>query len=144
MMVEEVVEEEVEGRVDGALTDEEHAVLAHIVVDPVAWWEHVRSRDGKDGKHVINAEAALSAKVSRVKPEYDDLSGAEGRRLETIADGEKAASEPVLVEDHLERQRLARIAAGEAATLIAPIVYQTRAERDEAEVAALLPDPVEE
>ena len=23
------------------LTDEEQAVLAHVVVDPVAWWAHV-------------------------------------------------------------------------------------------------------
>ena len=127
------------------LEADERAVLAHVVVNPDEWWTHVNGKDGKDGKRAINAKAALAAKVSRVKPDYDDKLGAENRRLEAIADGEKASSESVIEDDelglnYLEGKRLSRIAAGEAATRTAAIVYQTRAEREETEVAALLPE----
>ena len=48
-----------------ALTDNERCVLAHMVVDPDAWWEHATNWPK------IDQEAALAAKVERWKPSYD-------------------------------------------------------------------------
>ena len=53
------------------LTNREHAVLAHVVIDPVEWWNHVCSRDGSNGLRAIDAEAAILAKVERHSPKYD-------------------------------------------------------------------------
>ena len=65
-----------------ALTARETAVLAHVV-DPVAWWTHVCSRDGSDGHHAINAEACLAAKVARWAAEYDAAVAADGADYQT-------------------------------------------------------------
>ena len=54
------------------LTERERAVLAHVVIDPVAWWEHVCSCDGSDGRRAIDCEAALEAKVARWGTAYDE------------------------------------------------------------------------
>ena len=54
------------------LTDRESAVLAHVVIDPIAWWEHVCSCDGSNGLRAIDGEAALAAKVARWGPQYDE------------------------------------------------------------------------
>ena len=53
------------------LTERERAVLAHVVVDPDAWWEHCCSCDGSDGQRALDHEACLSAKVARWGGEYD-------------------------------------------------------------------------
>ena len=54
------------------LTNREHAVLAHMVIDPVEWWNHVCSCDGSNGQRAIVAEAALLAKVERHGTKYDE------------------------------------------------------------------------
>ena len=54
-----------------SLTDRERAVLAHVVVDPDAWWSHCCSCDGSNGQRAIDCEAALAAKVARWSGEYD-------------------------------------------------------------------------
>jgi len=66
-----------------ALTDREHAVLANVVVDPVAWWTHVCSRDGSDGKRALNAEACLAAKVEKNAADYDTMLAAGGADYQT-------------------------------------------------------------
>jgi len=74
-----------------ALTDREHAVLAYVVVDPVAWWTHACSRDGSDGKHAIDAEAALAAKVAKRADQYDAALAAQGADYQTRAERDAAA-----------------------------------------------------
>lgn len=49
-----------------ALTDNERAVLAHVVVDPDAWWTHANEAERK-----TPAEEALAAKVDRWQAAYD-------------------------------------------------------------------------
>jgi hypothetical protein len=49
-----------------ALTRNERAVLAHVVVDPDAWWDHATTW----GK--VDEEKALSDKIARWQPSYDD------------------------------------------------------------------------
>ena len=61
-----------------SLTSNERAVLAHVVIDPVAWWEHVQSKDGSDGKRKLSAEACLATKVTRWQGEYDTALAAGG------------------------------------------------------------------
>ena len=74
-----------------ALTARETAVLAHVVVDPVAWWTHACSRDGSDGKHAIDAEAALAAKVAKRADQYDAALAAQGADYQTRAERDAAA-----------------------------------------------------
>jgi len=73
-----------------ALTARETAVLAHVVVNPVAWWTHACSRDGSDGKHAIDAEAALAAKVARRANQYDAAVAADGADYQTRAERDAA------------------------------------------------------
>ncbi len=47
------------------LTGNERAVLAHVVVDPDAWWAHATSFTR------IDEEKALAAKVKRWQSSYD-------------------------------------------------------------------------
>tara|TARA_R110000765_G_scaffold67804_2_gene130945 strand:- start:513 stop:731 length:219 start_codon:yes stop_codon:yes gene_type:complete len=54
-----------------ALTVNERAVLAHMVVDPDAWWAHANAKDGSDGKREIDHEVALAEKVTRWQADYD-------------------------------------------------------------------------
>jgi hypothetical protein len=61
-----------------ALTDRETVVLAHVVLDPVAWWTHVCGRDGSDGKRALDAEAALAEKVAKGANSYDAALAADG------------------------------------------------------------------
>jgi len=65
-----------------ALTANERAVLAHVVVDPDAWWTHANSV----GK--VDAEAALAAKVARWQSDYDAAVAAGG--YQTRAEREAA------------------------------------------------------
>ena len=54
------------------LTQEEHDVLAHAVIDPVEWWANVCSKDGSDGKHKLDAEKCLTDKMARWCGEHDE------------------------------------------------------------------------
>ena len=72
------------------LTDREPAVLAHMVVDPVAWWEHVCSCDGSNGLRALDAEAALFAKVERHGPKYDAAIAAPNYKTRAERDAESA------------------------------------------------------
>lgn len=77
-----------------ALTTNERAVLAHIVVDPDAWWEHATDWPK------IDEEAALKAKVERwqeecdvehAKPDYKDRAVRQGEEDQLEADNAAAA-----------------------------------------------------
>lgn len=46
------------------MTADERAVLAHVVLDPDAWWEHVNVAAN------VDAETALAQKVARWRPAY--------------------------------------------------------------------------
>ena len=74
-----------------SLTARETAVLAHVVVNPVAWWTHACSRDGSDGNHAINAEAALAAKVAKRADQYDAALAARGADYQTRAERDAVA-----------------------------------------------------
>ena len=49
-----------------ALTAEETAVLAHVVVDPEVWWAHAN-----EAENIPDPEAALAAKIDRWKSKYE-------------------------------------------------------------------------
>tara|TARA_R110000751_G_scaffold26046_5_gene70011 strand:- start:16085 stop:16291 length:207 start_codon:yes stop_codon:yes gene_type:complete len=55
-----------------ALKAAERAVLAHVVIDPDAWWAH--ATDNYKGSE----EDALKAKVARWKGSYDKEKAEEG------------------------------------------------------------------
>lgn len=71
------------------LTTNELAVLAHVVLDPVAWWEHAQSKDGSDGKRALNAEAGLVAKVQRWSGEYEAALARDGADYQTRLEREE-------------------------------------------------------
>jgi len=71
-----------------SLTDLERAVLAHVVVDPDAWWEHACTCGIS-----IGPEAALSAKVSRWAPEYVNERNRLGSEYKTRAEVEEAQAQ---------------------------------------------------
>ena len=54
-----------EGVEQRLLTQEESEVLAHIVVDPAAWWLHCQHAPNID-----DPEAALAGKVLKWRPAY--------------------------------------------------------------------------
>ena len=54
------------------LTQNEKNVLAHVVVDPAAWWDHAVAT----GK--VDEEAVLSDKVARWQQSYDTASAEAG------------------------------------------------------------------
>jgi len=67
-----------------ALTENETAVLAHVVHRPVLWWEIANEANLN-----MTAEEALAAKVAKYQAEYDAAKGEPGyqTRLERdIAD----------------------------------------------------------
>ena len=67
-----------------ALTENERAVLAHVVNRPVLWWEIA-----SEANLSMTAEEALAAKVAKYQAEYDAAKGKPGyqTRLERdIAD----------------------------------------------------------
>ena len=67
-----------------ALTENERAVLAHVVHQPDLWW-----KIASEANLHITAEEALAAKVAKYQPDYASASGDPGyqTRLERdIAD----------------------------------------------------------
>ena len=66
------------------LTTKEHEVLAHIVVDPDAWWAHASKPERK-----TPAEDALAAKVTRWKPKYDQENGKAGYKNRAVRNQEE-------------------------------------------------------
>jgi len=68
------------------LTENERAVLAHVVHRPVLWWEIANDNEANLN---MTAEEALAAKVAKWQPDYAAASGEPGyqTRLERdIAD----------------------------------------------------------
>jgi len=68
-----------------ALTANEQAVLAHVVSDPIQWWEHAHS-----ASNIATPEEALSAKVARHQAAYDAAVATEGEDYQTRAQREAA------------------------------------------------------
>jgi hypothetical protein len=64
------------------LTNEQRAVLAHIVVDPDEWAAHALATVG---------QAAIDAKVARWRPAYEAALAAEGVAYQTRAQREAAS-----------------------------------------------------
>ena len=75
-----------------ALTDRESAVLAHVVMDPNAWWTHVCSRDGSAGGRALDAEKCLANKVSKCGPDYDATLAAGGYKNRVVRQAEEDAA----------------------------------------------------
>ena len=71
------------------LTENESAVLAHVVLDPIGWWQHVNS------VAKIDSEAALAAKVAKNQRGYDEAVASDGDDYKTAAE-RFAAVEPAL------------------------------------------------
>ena len=67
-----------------ALTSREMAVLAHVVSDPVAWWEHTNAAE-----NITDPEVALAAKVAKWESAYDAAAANPGyqTRADRIAAG---------------------------------------------------------
>ena len=61
------------------LTTNERAVLAHVVVDPDAWWAHACATAN------VDEEQALAAKVARWQADYDAAALALGEAYQTRA-----------------------------------------------------------
>lgn len=70
------------------LTANETAVLAHVTIDPIDWWQHVNS------VAKIDSEAALAAKVARYQQDYDEAVERDGDDYKTAAE-DFATAEPV-------------------------------------------------
>ena len=75
-----------------ALTDRESAVLAHVVMDPNAWWNHVCSRNGAGGSRALDAEKCLANKVSKWGPDYDAKLAAGGYKNRVVRQAEEDAA----------------------------------------------------
>lgn len=63
------------------LTTNERAVLAHVVVDPDAWWAWAND-------HHATPEASLAEKVTRWQADYDAAVLAQGANYQTRAQRE--------------------------------------------------------
>ena len=100
------------------LTEDERAVLADVVEDPDAWWAHVQTRDGSNGKRSIDAHSALAMKLKRHRPEYVKRMAPEVARLKKIEAGEELDAD--------EETKTAATAATAEGCL-----YKTRAEREQ-------------
>lgn len=80
-----------------ALTDRERAVLAHVVVDPDAWWSHCCSCDGSNGQRAIDSEAALAAKVAKWSGEYDTAVAQPDYKTRAVREAEAEAARAALL-----------------------------------------------
>ena len=63
------------------LTENETAVLSHVVLDPTAWWEHANSPNVKP-----DAESSLAAKVAAHQSAYDTDLADKGDSYQTRAE----------------------------------------------------------
>ena len=68
-----------------SLTARETAVLAHVVVDPVAWFAHCAAHAKTD------TETSLAAKVARWAPEYDAQKDVSGYKTRAVRQAEEDA-----------------------------------------------------
>ena len=64
---------------DNKLTDDEIAILGHIVVDPQAWAQHAYATVGPE---------AVEAKIARYRPEYEAAKAVEGYKNRAARDAE--------------------------------------------------------
>lgn len=67
------------------MTREQKAVLAHVVVDPDAWYAHVLARFGEE-----RAAQALADKVARWRPQYEMSKAAPGYKTRAERDEAEA------------------------------------------------------
>jgi hypothetical protein len=67
---------------DNKLTDEELAILGHVVVDPEAWVQHAYATVGAE---------AVEAKIARYRPEYEAAKAVEGYKNRAARDAELEA-----------------------------------------------------
>lgn len=56
------------------LIPREHEVLAHVVLDPDAWWDHACT-----ATNIVDPEAALRHKIARWTPDYDASKARDGQ-----------------------------------------------------------------
>ena len=75
-----------------ALTSRESVVLAHVVISPDDWWNHVCSRNGDDGGRAIDGEKALASKVAKWGPEYDRKLAAGNYKNRAVRQAEEDAA----------------------------------------------------
>ena len=64
---------------DNKLTDEEMAIIGHVVSDPEAWAEHAYATVGPE---------AVEAKIARYRPEYETAKDVEGYKNRAARDAE--------------------------------------------------------
>ena len=64
---------------DNKLTDEEMAIIGHVVVDPEAWVQHAYATVGPE---------AVEAKIARYRPEYEAAKDVEGYKNRAARDAE--------------------------------------------------------
>ena len=64
---------------DNKLTDEEMAIIGHVVVDPEAWVQHAYATVGPE---------AVEAKIARYRPEYEAAKDVEGYKNRVARDAE--------------------------------------------------------
>lgn len=62
---------------DNKLTDEQIAILGHVVSDPEAWVEHAYATVGPE---------AVEAKIARYRPEYESAKAVEGYKNRAARD----------------------------------------------------------
>lgn len=90
-----------------ALSTQDRAVLAHVVMDPDGWWAHAVSTLGE-----TKAAQALAQKVARWKPHY-----------EAALDGKEIVKERAVVGDE-------EVITEKRKDIPGFTEYQTRAERE--------------
>ena len=64
---------------DNKLTDEEIAILGHVVVDPQTWAQHAYATVGPE---------AVEAKIAKYRPEYEAAKDIEGYKNRAARDAE--------------------------------------------------------
>ena len=62
---------------DNKLTDEELAILGHVVADPEAWAQHAYATVGAE---------AVEAKIARYRPDYEAAKAVEGYKNRAARD----------------------------------------------------------
>ena len=78
-----------------ALTENETAVLAHVVHRPVLWWKIANDNEANLS---MTAEEALAAKVGRYQAEYDAAKGEPGYQTRL----EREIADPAIIDINSE------------------------------------------